>query len=156
MRMSKKAVSPVISTVLLVLIVIVLATIILLWSRGLIKEAITKEIVGESKRVEQFCSEVGVESILNEDGSFGFSNNGNVPIYSVNVKLTSGGNSEIKEIDSASGGSVNPGFATFIEDPDIQTYENYEEVKIIPVLLGKTKSGGIEPFECPEINGIII
>ena len=42
--MNKKAVSPIISTVLLIMIVIILAIIILLWSRGFIKEAITKDI----------------------------------------------------------------------------------------------------------------
>ena len=48
---NKKAVSPVVSTVLLVLIVIILAIIILLWSRGFIKEVILKEIPGEESKV---------------------------------------------------------------------------------------------------------
>ena len=112
MRKNKKAVSPIISTVLLVMIVIIVAIIILMWSRGFIKEAIEKEIGGENKRVEQFCSEVSMVAILNDEGSFGFTNNGNVPIYALNVKLTDigGGDSDIINIRPEKGGLVNPGF----------------------------------------------
>ena len=157
--MGKKAVSPVISTVLLILIVIILAVVILLWSRGFIKEVLTKEIGGEIKRTDQLCAEIKTKTILNEvDGSFGFHNIGNVPIYSLNVKLSGNGESEIKKIDPEDGGSVNPGFGTLIKDPDTGDYIHYfdyEEVKIIPILLGKSKSG-IKPFECDERNGFVI
>ena len=152
----KRAVSPVISTVLLILIVIILATIILLWSRGFIKEVILKEIAGESKRIEQFCAEVKLEGIVNPSGSFGFYNVGNVPIYAVSLKLTGRdtGKSEIITIKPEDGGSVNPSFSLVIEDQG--DYDDYEEVKIIPILLGKSKSGGIKEKECPEENALIL
>lgn len=149
---NKKAVSPVIATVLLIMIVIILAIIILLWSRGFVKEAITKTIGDETKTVEQWCSEVQIDRIISEDEtSFGFQNIGNIPIYKFNLKLTESGSgdSSIENYDVA----VNPGFSTLVED---KSYSDYEQIKVIPIILGKKKSGGQEPFECPENDNLII
>ncbi len=158
----KKGISPIISTVLLIMIVIVLAIIILLWSKGFIKETITKQLGNEpEKDIQSFCREIGMSRILNSDGSFGFTNSGNVPIYKVNLKLTykETGSSVLEEILPEQGGLVNPGFASLMQkaDGDYYNYNDYEEVKIIPVLLGKsTSSGGITEFPCPEENALII
>ncbi|MDD5193490.1 MAG: hypothetical protein PHF67_02785 [Candidatus Nanoarchaeia archaeon] len=156
----KKAVSPVIATVLLVLIVVVLGVIILLWSQGFVEEAVTKNIGGETKTAEQFCSDLGMQPILNEDKSFGFRNIGNVPIYAFSVKLTgkNTGQSETKKIEHSDGGSINPGFNVLIEKEGggYYNYDDYESVKIIPILLGKTKKGGLQEYPCPEINAITI
>ncbi len=151
-----------VSTVLLIMIVVILAIIILMWSRGFIKEAILKDIGGESKRVEQFCSEVSMVAILNDEGSFGFTNNGNVPVYALDLKLSGGiigeGNSDIVNIRPEKGGLVNPGFSTLIKDEyeNYYNYYDYDEVKIIPVLLGKTKTGAIKEKGCEEIYSLKI
>jgi flagellin-like protein len=153
-RMRKeKAVSPVIATVLLIMIVIILAIIILLWSRSFIKETILKEVQGVSKNAEQFCPEVQLRPDISEDasGTFGFTNTGNIPIYSYKIKLVSKGGSETKKVDGAAG-LVNPGFGTTIGG--VLPFSEYEQIKIIPILLGKTSSGTLEPFECPEVNGV--
>ena len=160
-KMNKKAVSPVIATVLLVLIVIILAIIVLLWSRGFIKEVILKEIGGDSKRVEEFCSAgVSIKPILNEDMTFGFTNNGNVPIYAVNLKYSGidSGSSFVDKIEQSGGGRVNPGVSTYLKnsDGDYYYYDDYSEVKIIPILLGETKTGAVKEFPCPDINGVVI
>jgi flagellin-like protein len=149
---NKKAISPIISTVILIMIVVILAIIILLWARGFLQEAILKEISGTEKRVQQFCGEVGITRIVEGD-SFGFTNSGNVPIYKVNLKTTSGGTSTIEEIAPDAGGLVNPGFATIFEG---KKYSDYSEIKVIPIILGKSKSGGINQFPCPEKNGFVI
>ena len=149
---NKSGISPIISTVLLIMIVIVLAIIILLWSRGFIQEAILKEVAGNEKRVEQFCGEVGMTRILNNDGSFGITNSGNVPIFKINLKTTRSGASTTTEISPEDGGLVNPGFTSIIGS----NYDSYEEVKVIPILLGKSKSGGITEFSCPEENALVI
>lgn len=162
MRKNKKAVSPMVSTVLLVMIVVIIAIIILMWSRGFIKESIEKEINGQGKRVEQFCSELSMVAILNDEGSFGFTNNGNVPIYALNLKLSGGiigaGSSNIINIRPEKGGLVNPGFSTLIKDEygTYYDYYDYDEVKIIPVLLGKTKTGAIKEKGCEEIYALNI
>ena len=154
-KIGKKAVSPMISTVLLIVIVIVLAIIILLWARSFVKEVITKEIAGNKKTVEQFCLEIGLKSVINDDDSFGFENTGNVPIFAYNVKLVQGGNSEIVKISDSEDGSVNPGDIVIVENPKIGRYSSYDSIKIIPIILGSVGSNTKE-FECPEINGIDI
>lgn len=167
--MRKKAVSPVVSTVLLVLIVIVLAAVIFLWSQGFVKEALTKEIAGKSKKVDYFCSDVKVLPVINEnDGgvgvsSFGFTNTGNVPIYSISLQVSpvGQGKKQILDIDKDEGGLVNPGMTETFSDgyPNpliLLNYNDYEEVVAIPVILGETKDGGIEAYKCSERYGITI
>lgn len=158
-RLNKKGVSPLISTVLLIMIVIILAIIILLWSRGFIKEAITKEIAGNDKEIGQYCLEVvgKMKSIINDDKSFGFENNGNIPIHAFSLKLVGkdDGKSEIVKISKEEGGSVNPGFSTIL--PDEYRYDAYKLIKIIPILLGTSKKSGVtKEFACPEVNGLVI
>jgi len=159
MAYKKRAVSPVVSTVLLIMMVIIIAIIILLWTRGFIKETILKEVAGESKRVQAYCREVKIDPILNDDGSFGFNNVGNVPVYSINVKLTKDGSSDNVIIEGEEG-VINPGFSIIINSVMLKgrsdIYYDYEEVKIIPILLGKDEEGNAEPFICPETDGIVI
>ena len=150
---SEKAVSPIISTVLLILIVIIIAIVILLWSRGFVQEAIEKTIAGNTKRVNDFCADVKLSSITNGDGTFGFENVGNVPLFGFNLKVTSGGSSSLYTYDNNNGGTVNPGFSVVIEDRGL--YSDYDEVKVLPILLGQT-AGGQNEFACPEENGFII
>lgn len=152
---NKSGISPIISTVLLIMIVLILAVIILLWSRGFVQEAILKEVAGNEKLVEQFCGEVGMTRVLNTDGSFGITNSGNVPIFKINLKTTQPGTgtSTSEEISPEDGGLVNPGFTSIFAG---HNYNDYEEVKVIPILLGKSKSGRISEFSCPEENALII
>jgi flagellin-like protein len=149
----RKAVSPVISTVLLIMIVIIIAIIILLWSRGFVQEAIEKDIAGSTKRINEFCPDVKLKSIVNSDGSFGFENIGNVPVFGFNLKISGDGDSEIINYDNEGGGTVNPGFSVLIEDRG--SYDELGEVKVIPIILGESE-GGQSEFECPEKNGFVI
>lgn len=152
---TEKAVSPVVATVLLIMIVIIIALIIIFWLRAFFKEAVMKEIAGDNRNIQQFCPEIRIESIINsEDGSFGFKNIGNIPIYEFKVKLDGGGNSRIIKIDSKNGGEVNPGFNVMLTGrSSIGSYTDYDSIKLIPVLLGKTQ-GGLSTFECPETYAI--
>lgn len=160
---SEKAVSPIISTVLLIMIVIILALIIIFWARGFIKEAIEKDIGGNKKRVNEYCNEVQLEGFINNDltHTFGFQNVGNVPVYSFALKLTekTTGTSRLFTI-SGSNGNINPGFGVTIDTTLIPTlpsvsYDTYARVQVIPILLG-TSQGGSEQFQCPEENAIQI
>ncbi|VVB78075.1 Uncharacterised protein [uncultured archaeon] len=155
LKRGKKAVSPVVSTILLVMIVIILALIILLWSRGFVKEAYSKTIGGEEKPVEYYCSQLSLESFVNNDDSFGFKNQGTVPIYSFTLRLsTKGGDTNVEEYSPSNGGSVNPGGMITFEG---KVHSDYKEVKVIPILLAKKKSGGNpEPVPCSSSNALII
>ncbi len=146
----KKAVSPVIATVLLIMIVIILAIIILLWSRGFIKEKVLKF----DKPIENVCSEVKIKTFVNDDNTYGFTNNGNVPIYAVDVKMSSGGSSDTFRADQAKKGQVDVGISTILDTPQI--IGTTTEVKIIPVLLGKNKDGAVKEFTCPENAAFVL
>jgi flagellin-like protein len=155
MKKQKKAVSPVVSTVLLIMIVIVLAIIILLWAKGFVKEVITKEIAGNKKTIDSFCSLVQLNQIINDDKTFGFENNGNVPLYGFRIKTTKGSKSTIYKV-SGERGRVNPGYSVLIQNDneDYFLYDDYDSIKIMPILLGKTKLGDNREFECPEESAI--
>ncbi len=152
MKQNKKGVSPVISTVLLILIVVILAAIIFLWARGFIKEAVLKEIAGTEKTADKFCSEISIEPVINS-ANFGFKNIGNVPIYKFELKLVdkNSGDSEIYT-PGTENQNVNPGFMTTIQ----KVYSDYEEIRVIPILLGKGENGGVKEFRCPESDSILI
>ena len=150
---NKKGLSPIVATSILIVIVILLAIIILIWSRGFIKEAVIKEIAGNSKRAEEFCREIGMRGFVNEDNTFGFENTGTIPIFAYRINLEKGGSSNIIRVGNDQGGSVNPGDTAIMSDE--YQYHDYDSVKIIPVLLGKVE-GSTQSYDCPEINGIDI
>jgi len=152
---NKKGLSPIVATSILILIVIILAIIILLWARGFVGEAVIKEIAGSEKRAEDFCREIKMKGIVNDDDTFGFENIGNVPIFAYKVQTENDGNVDVHRVDNNQGGSVNPGFSVIARYSSVSPYSAYESVKIIPILLGKT-DGSTQEFECPEINGILI
>jgi len=37
-----------------------------------------------------------------------------------------------------------------------KVYSDYEEIRIIPILLGKGENGGVKEFRCPESDSILI
>lgn len=157
MKFEKKAVSPIVSTVLLIMIVIVLAIIILLWATSFVEEIITKEIAGIEKRVQDYCREIEISQIINDDNSFGFENKGNVPIFGFRVKTSEyDGSSGMFRVKGDEGGKVNPGFSVIIEDDEIKPYGDYESIAILPTIKGETKQGDNRDYDCPEENQIVL
>lgn len=151
-ELKKRGLSPVIATILLVLIAIIIAVIILLWARGFVKEAIEKSIAGKSERIENFCDDVSFSadaSLSNPIGNpesstnlnIGITNTGDIPIYSV----------QITKINKDKGSKVYAGQLT-VNTGSIRSGETYpgtiksqisfqkgESVLIVPVLLGQVK-----------------
>src|SRR3989344_3356293 len=93
----KKGVSPIVATVLLVALVIVTALIIFLWFRGFVGESVTKF----GKNIELVCDEVKFDASYS-GSNFYISNNGNVPIFGMKVKITEGGSYETKDLSEMS------------------------------------------------------
>ena len=151
LKRGKKAISPVISTVLLVMIVIILAIIILLWSRGFIKEKILKF----DKPIDTVCGEVSLRTFVNADDTYGFTNIGNVPIYAVDVKETGGGSYDVTNAGFSEGGKVDIGLSTILDENQFAIGTN-EKIEIIPILLGETKSGAVKEYTCPERNSFVV
>ena len=142
----KKALSPVITTVLLIALVVILATIIFLWARGFIKEAIEKEIGGVKKTAEKFCPEVNFESSISGT-QVSIINRGNIPLYKIDIKKINKGSSNTEE-----GAVINIGIGQS-ESVTIEDIQDYDEVIMIPILLGKSQNEEKE-YACSEKYGV--
>lgn len=150
---NKKGVSPVIATVLLIMLVIIIAIIILLWSRAFIKEKLLKF----DKPIDTVCNEVSINTFVNDDYTYGFTNTGNVPIYAVDVKISEDGGSKVIRADQTKNGQVDIGLSTILNVEAINPNAGgTEEVKIIPILLGKNKDGAIKEYTCPEKAAFVL
>lgn len=137
-----------VSTVLLIMIVIIIAIIILIWGRGWIKEKLLKF----NKPVENVCPDVSIKPFVNPDNSYGFTNTGNIPIYRTDVKITTRG----KSIVTNDTQSANPGASVILGGAGSYLSGDIEEIKIIPVLLGKTSSGKQKQYTCPEQTAVVV
>jgi len=140
LKKHKKAVTPVIATVLLIGMVIVIALIVFLWFRGLTQEAITKF----DKNVELVCGEVNFEaSYSNSEGTLAVSNIGNVPIYNMKVKISEEGDFKTESLNEISddwqSAGLNPGRRF---SGNINSYvTSANKIVITPVLVGTSESG---------------
>lgn len=148
---NKRGVSPVIATVLLIAIVVIIALIIFLWFRGLIKEEGTKF----NKNVKLVCPDVKFEAeYLSSTRKLNILNTEIVPIFRMKVKLIEGGSYETKDIkDIIDSGSwppmgLNEGqpFSSTIKEDEINEKTS---MILIPVLLAKS-SKGEKIFTCEE------
>jgi len=147
----KKGVSPVIATVLLVVMVIVLALIVFLWFRGLTKESITKF---GGTNIELVCDDVGFSA----DYSFGtltISNVGNVPIFGISVKIVSSGSHTTKELKDLStlwpATGLKQGGIFSSEDLSSQ-FSGATSIVLIPILVGSSEKGE-RTHVCEERQG---
>ena len=145
-KTNKKAISPIISTVMLIMIVIVIAVIILLWSQGFTKEKILKF----DRAIDNVCLDVSLETYVNADSTIGLRNKGIVPIQEVKLIVSEGGNDIVYDI-GIDEGKIGAGLSNTITDP---IYSSGKDMKVIPVLLGRSKSGAIQTFTCPESTGV--
>jgi len=90
-KVKKKGLSPVIASVLLILLVIVLASLIFLWARGFVTEQIEKF----GQPVEAACSgiefEANIVDGLATNDALEVVNRGSLDIYRMEVKMIKGG-----------------------------------------------------------------
>jgi len=149
--MKKSGLSPVVATVLLIAMVVVIGLIIFLWFRGMTQETITKF---GGTNVQLVCDDVSFEaSYLN--GALSISNLGNVPIFSMKVKIYEERGYETKDIrdiltvESENWPEVglNQGQVFLGDTSDEIT--GASKIILIPVLLGNSESGQ-KTFVCDE------
>jgi len=150
---NKRGISPVIATVLLVVMVVVIALIVFLWFRNINQEAITKF---DGTNVEIICGDVQFESSYSSETLY-ISNNGNVPIYSIKLKISSGGSyvtDDLHEITSSDWpeNGLNPGNA-FSSTGLSSSLDTADKVVLIPVLVGVTDSGEKKMHTCADSFG---
>lgn len=149
---NKKAISPIIATVLLIALVVFIWLIIFLWSRGLVQEAITKF---DGKNIEKVCIE-DVKFEVNYDSSSGeifIENNGNVPIYNLNLKIVNNdGSYSTKEANncwSSWGNGLSSGETFLGSLSGVINPSDVEKIIVSPILIGNSDSGK-KTFECSD------
>jgi len=134
----KKAVSPVITTVLLVMIVIVLASLIVVWGTTFIPEKLSKF----GNPIENECSNVQF-SATSQGTDISIVNTGDTHIYKVGVRAEGAAKSTIKYEDI----KLNPGSVATISPSHLG---DADSAIVIPVLLAETEGSKIQEFSCSQ------
>ncbi len=150
-RLRKKGLSPVIATVLLVVMVVVIGLIIFLWFRGITEEAITKF---DGKNIELVCEDVDFLSDYSVSGILSILNEGNVPIFGMKVKISEQGSHETLDIKDLASGWPDIGLRQggIFSEALIGEFDDAEKVLIIPVLMG-TSAQGDQSYVCGDRYG---
>jgi len=155
--MSRKGVSPVIATVILIAIVIILGAIIFIWARGFLSESAVKG----DRVVESSCEDVKFEVQLVASASecsngpaVDVNNIGNIPIYGIKVLEIQPGTGSIDAVDAAfASGTVKVGqtsYACLTTSLDLG-----DKFTIVPKLLAEKGDRKIA-YTCPEKDGITV
>jgi len=90
----RKGLSPVIASVLMIMLVLILAAMIFLWARGFVTEQIQKF----DKPIGDVCGTVNFD-VVRVGNDLEIINRGNVGIRHFEVRLTKGGDSETSKFD---------------------------------------------------------
>ena len=149
--MNKKALSPVIATVLLIVMVVVISLIIFTWFNNLNEEAVTK--FGD-KNIKLVCNDVELQVAYNS-GTISIINSGNVPVYNIKIKLEVPGSYETKDLNAISVG-IWPGLGlnqgeTFSDNIDAHVGSATKMI-LIPELMGSSVEGD-KAYICEERHG---
>ncbi len=133
---TKKGLSPIIITILLVLLTIIVASIIYVWLTSFLKEGLTKS----DQPIERSCDNINLE-VSSSNGILYVTNNGNVAIYMLKLSTINSGTSELKDLDSL---GIGQSKSFDISGVDIAS------AKIVSVLLGNSKNNEVNEFQCPK------
>ncbi len=138
---NKKALSPVIATVLLISIALVLAVIIFIWASSFITEVVQKN----EEPVENSCDDIRfrAEADSNQKTIF-IVNEGNIPLYGleVNIKTRGGISSGIKEYDKT-GRTILSGSGENAEIDLKEDIDSGDELVLVPIILGEGKNSKV-------------
>lgn len=138
---SKKGLSPVITTVLLIALVIVIISIVFLWFRGMVEEGVTKF----GKNIKLVCDDVEFEASY-ASGTLSIVNTGNVPIFRMNLKMAQGGNYQTKEITEFSNENwpdtgLNQGGSFSASGIGEEFVSGTDKIIVLPILIGTSDKG---------------
>ncbi len=139
-KKKKKGVSPLIATVLLIVVAISLFTIIFLWIRGFQRESILKF----GTPIETTCMSLNYEIKFHPDKTLEIINNGNFQIFRADVYITDqeGSTKKLGVTDGDLLENILPASSARISVSDC------EKIKVIPVLLGTTQAGAEKEHAC--------
>ena len=132
----KRGLSPVIASVLMILLVLVLSVIIFLWARGFIGEQVEKF----GKPAEELCSSVDFSVVAIDNGGYHILeivNRGNVGISAFEIKMYSSGDSEISKINV--GVRAGESLTAEVSLGVMKNNKLVDKIEIFPVLNGVVK-----------------
>ena len=143
-KVNRSGLSPVIASVLMILLVLVLASIIFLWARGFIGEQIQKF----GKPIDSYCKSVNFDATMVGNNKLEIVNRGNIDIRYLDIKLFKGGNSEINKFDfQVDAGKSNSGFVTL----KMSDGSPPDKIIVYPALIGNIKGKNLNrPFVCMD------
>lgn len=142
-KMKKRGISPVVATVLLISIAVVLAAIIFLWARSFIQEG--GEKFGEP--VSAACEDVNIR-VGSSAGQITIQNNGNVPLWGIDINKISFGSVESYGEDLT---AIGVGESATIDLPS--GIDSGDEISVVPILLGDLE-GSNQAFTCDSEFGV--
>lgn len=152
-RLKKKAISPVVATTLLIAIVVIIALIIFLWFRNVIGD------YGEKfgKNIELVCEEV-VLGASYSGGILYVTNDGDVPVFKLNLKIESAGGYETTELNEIVLNWPEKGLTqggTYSGDISAEA-ASADEILLMPVLIGVSDKGDKKIYACGEQYGYVV
>lgn len=154
-RLKKKAISPVIATTLLIAIVVIIALIIFLWSRAVIGDYGVKF----GKNIELVCDEVVLgASYSDTTGILYVTNDGDVPVFELNLKIESAGGYKTTKLNDIVDDWPEKGLkqgGTYSGDIGEEA-AGADEITLMPVLMGVSDKGGKKTYACEEQYGYAI
>jgi len=130
---TKRGISPVVATVLLIVVVIALFLLIFLWLKGFQKEAILKN----GTPIETQCTAIRFDATYTLP-SLQVSNTASTTINKIQVLVD--GSSKTNT------GTISPATSTTADLS--QWCKTGKKIKLIPYLLGQTKSGAQKEYAC--------
>ena len=153
--MLKRGVSPVVATVLLIVIVVILGAIIFIWARGFLSESAVKG----DRVVESSCNDVKFEvqivkvvSECSTGSAIDINNIGNIPIYGVKVlQFKEDEGSADTVFDGAFSGTITVGKSSSACLGS--SVNSGDKFRVVPKLLAKNEDRTIA-YTCPEKDGI--
>jgi hypothetical protein len=140
MEYTKRGVSPVIATVFLILLVIIIGVIILIWYRSFIEEKAQKDLgSGRPEPLERACEYVEFTSeakIVGSSLEISLGNNGNVPIYGVEVRKEGLASVDIIGVQKSRNDAITSGDSETLS-LDASGVSVGDEILIVPIVLGE-------------------
>mgnify|MGYP001602773304 CR=1 FL=1 len=164
--MNRKGVTPIVATVLLILIVVALAFIVFFWARGFLSEstqkgdrAVTVSCAGAEFEAEvvRYATECPSGVVGNYYSSVDINNIGNIPIYGVQVLEYNENTGDADPLTLSDqpfvGGTITIGKSSYVCLGRV--VDNEEAFRIVPKLLAQQEDKKVV-YTCPEKDGITI
>jgi len=145
-EIKKRGLSPVVATMMLVVLAVVLVGIILLWAKSWVGEKIQKDLGNGAEAIESFCDDVDFSvEVVKDTGEVSVSNTGNIPLYGMEIRRKGVGSEEI--LGSVDFDNGLPKGSSKSSSDGVGTVGSGDELIAVPILLGEAESYK-KPYSC--------